>query len=300
MDYHGASAISQNLGKLVLPAFFNPQAASIGTVLAPKAIVLSKSGTCRKHKFSNFKRSGLDTRRASGDQPVRNYFEAAEFEWNCKRYSEYDTIDLDDADYEGFDLGIEQADSVELLSNDLGREHEVRVISLFSSMTYTSSPTVKWNAGASTTIRADLQTGIESIVDETEGTVRPNFIGMDYKIMHALMNAPELTDLLGGASKPDEISETMVRGFLAAYGLTKVHLSLTGEFGENVVLAYVPDGEIKSLKNTFSTFVTPCVGTAPKVRIVDDAPVRKVKVQIEVDQALLHDECGYLFTNTLA
>jgi len=293
------SQMRPDLGQAVLP---NLQAASdsaVGFQLAPLAMVPGVSGRYRVLDWSAMAEKGQDQVRGSGMKPNSTFFTESEQTWGAIRYALRDFIDEDDIRNEGGDRGVIENSVIGLLTNQIVRAHEERVVTIANTITDTSSPVVKWGAATATTIRANLHTAIQAIVDGTYGTVIPNTIAMDYKVLHALLRAPEFVSMLGGAASMDQVYRKMVYGLLTEMGLTKVLVSHTGALGENVYIVHAPDS-VQTLKTTFTSLASPVVASNIEVWTEEDgAKITWYNVQLEVDEILVHDAAGYRFTSVL-
>jgi len=189
------SQIREDLGLGVIPALLDPGVGFVGSLMSPMAYVPSASGVFRTLDWDSFSNKNVASLRGSGALPKQIEFGVSSSAWACHRYAYRDYIDTDDIRNEGADRGTVEREIVQLQVRQHLAQLEARVVAVAAGITATSTPAIKWDQ-ANSTIRANIDTATQTIINATGGAVRPNMFAADYRVFDAMRRAAELTGLL--------------------------------------------------------------------------------------------------------
>lgn len=203
--------------------------------------------------------------------------------------------------------GMDRAMNVVLIN------HELRVRDLARGVTQTSSPTVKWNAAANTTIVADIEAA-KAVIRAQIGVV-PNLLTLPYDVFVALRQAPELrgyytnTDGLITIEQMKVIfgvQDIVVSGTIINGANEGQTAALADIWTDEAFLSYsVQSQDVKALNFARTFNWTAADGSGPagiSTFTYDENEIdsRVVRARQFTDEKVVAAGAGYYFSNVLA
>ena len=203
--------------------------------------------------------------------------------------------------------GMDRAVNVVLIN------HELRVRDMARGVTQTSSPAVKWNAAANTTIVADIEAA-KAVIRAQIGVV-PNLLTLPYDVFVALRQAPELrgyytnTDGLITIEQMKVIfgvQDIVVSGTIINGANEGQTAALADIWTDEAFLSYsVQSADVKALNFARTFNWTAADGSGPagiSTFTYDENEIdsRIVRARQFTDEKVVAPGAGYYFSNVLA
>lgn len=260
---------------------------------------------------SNYTDVPTDIRRAPSSGFKRITSKLADDTFLCKDYGIEEAIDnMEMKIY----ANIFQADrsAMERAVKVVATNHEIRVRNICRALAQTASPAVKWNAGANTTIVADVQAAKNAI--QASIGVDPNLMVIPRDVYNALRIAPEIKAYFAGVVVPVVTKamletifemEIVISNDLINSAAEGQAASLGGIWSDEVVICYSnPGQDIKSL-NFMRTFnYTALDGSGPSgistfTYPQDEIDSRIVRARQFTDEKVVAAGAGFYLSNVL-
>ncbi|MCW1885626.1 hypothetical protein OKA04_12880 [Luteolibacter flavescens] len=202
--------------------------------------------------------------------------------------------------------GMDRAVNVVLLN------HEIRVRDMARGVTQTSTPAVKWNAQANTTIVGDIEMA-KAVIRAQIGVI-PNMLTLPYDVFVALRQAPELrayyqnTDGLVTIEQMKVlfgVEEIVVSGAIINGANEGQAASLADIWTDEAFLSYSkPSPDVKALNFARTFNWTAADGSGPagvSTFTYDENEIdsRVVRARQFTDEKVIAAGAGYYFSNVL-
>lgn len=280
--------------------------------LAPTLNTSLHSAAYYIYDTSNFTDVPTDIRRAPSTGFKRLTSKLSDDTFLCKDYGIEEPIDLMELKIYASIFAADKS-ALERAVRVVAINHEIRVRNLARALAQTGTPTVKWNAGANTTIVSDVQAAKNAI--QASIGVDPNLMVIPRDVFNALKIAPEIKGYFTGVVVP-VITKAMLESIFeieifvsndlintASEGQTA---SLGGIWGDEVVFAYVQPGQDMKALNLMRTFnYTALDGSGPSgistfSYTEDVIDSRVVRARQFTDEKVVAAGAGYYLSNVLS
>lgn len=283
-----------------------------GTRIAPVLNTNIRSAAYYIYDTSNFTDVPTDIRRGPSAPFKRLTSKLSDDTFNAKDYGIEEPID--NAELEIY-ASVFQADrsAMERALRVVAINHEIRVRNICRALTATASPSVKWNAAASTTIIADVKAA-KNAVHASIG-VDPNLMTIPRDVYNALEIAPELLERYkytegGNVTKAQMEAlfglEIVVTSDLINNAAEGQAASVGGIWSDEAVISYsVPNQDIKAL-NFMRTFNWTAIGGSGPNGIStytypeENIDSRIVRARQFTDEKVVASGAAYYLSNVLA
>jgi len=289
----------------------------VAEVLAPRFNSGMQNGEYYVFDNENFTNAPnkLSVRRGPGSEYARVRGKIADDQFQTHEYGlEHPVDDTERSKYASSFDADQVAVATTLHKLKLVREEVVRDLALTASLT--SSPSTKWNAASGTTIKANIDTAVESI--KLASGITPNAIVIPWKVWKALKRAPEIIDSIKytGGSFSGVVSDQALAAFLeidniyvadvvansAADGATASNAFL---WDEDVVVFVKASNPNNLQEPSFLRQFTWASQVGPNGYRV--TTYREEKINSDVHRVIMYEDAkitgaslGYRFSNTLA